>query len=104
MDLELDDDVIGITALKAIHARGVERHQLGLRIADADAQTGHQVWYDVMAGGEKAGDMTNGIWSPRLNCTIGFALISIDSKPGDEVVVMREGSEVAAVLCELPFP
>lgn len=103
VDLDLDDGVIGITALREIKAKGVTRHQLGLRIADREPQPGHQIWYDITAGGKKLGDMTNGWWSPRLKCTIGFALISKECAPGDKVTVMKEGAEVPAALCDLPF-
>ncbi len=47
--------------------------------------------------------MTNIAWSYRLKRNIGFALVSVDAKPGDEVSVMKNGVEIAARLCDLPF-
>jgi len=47
--------------------------------------------------------MTNGIWSPRLQQFIGFALVSRTCKPGDDVVVHKEGRLMHGTLCDLPF-
>ncbi|MEM7428937.1 MAG: glycine cleavage T C-terminal barrel domain-containing protein [Pseudomonadota bacterium] len=103
VDLDLDDEVIGIAALRDIHTRGIARHQLGLRLEGNQPQEGHWVWYDVFSDGLRAGSMTNGIWSPRLGCMIGFALVSRDLAPGDQVTVAKQGREVSGTLCNLPF-
>ncbi len=103
VDLDLDDEVIGVAALREIHARGADRHQLGLLLEENGSRHGHQVWYDVLSNGRKVGDMTNGVWSPRLERKIGFALVSRDVAPGMQVVAAIDGNELPGTLCELPF-
>ena len=61
------------------------------------------VWNDIMFDGNKIGDLTNNVWSRRLEQNIGFALVSTKSKPGDEVKVNREGKSIKGKLVELPF-
>ena len=63
----------------------------------------HAVWYDILADGQKVGDMTNGVWSRRLERNIGFALLSRDVSPGDAVEVQKDGKRIPAALTELPF-
>lgn len=103
VDLDLDDEVIGVGALRELHARGIERHQLGLRLDGDTPQPGHAVWYDILSDGRKVGDMTNGVWSPRLKSMIGFALILREFEPGMQVGVALDGGKVPATLCALPF-
>jgi aminomethyltransferase len=103
VDLEVPDDVVGIEALRRIHGEGPARCQLGI-IFDGDRPTKpHGVWYDVLSAGRKVGDMTNGVWSYRLERNIGYALISRDRAPGDRVEVMKENGSISATLTELPF-
>ena len=103
LDLEVPDDVIGVQALRQIHRRGAARHQLGLLLEDEQPTQPHPVWHDIHADGRKVGDMTNGIWSRRLERNIGFALISRELSPGDAVEVHKEGRRIPALLTELPF-
>jgi len=103
VDLDVGDDVIGIKALRGIHARGAARHQLGLVLDGERPAPPHAVWHAVRAGGRKVGDMTCGVWSPRLKQNIGLALLARDIAPGARVEVMKDGEAVAATVMELPF-
>lgn len=103
VDLDLDDEVIGIQALRKIKAHGVERHLIGAVLEDDKPQPGHAIWYDVQVDGQKVGSMTNGCWSPRLKRVIGFVLVQRDVKPGDRVEIIRHGVATPATLCDLPF-
>jgi glycine cleavage system aminomethyltransferase T len=103
VDLDVADDVVGIQALRKIKADGPKRHQLGVKLeGDEPIMTAFH-WFDIMHGNNKVGDMTNIVWSWRLKQNIGFALVSVDAKPGDKVQVMRNGKPVNAELCDLPF-
>ncbi|WP_321829268.1 glycine cleavage T C-terminal barrel domain-containing protein [Thalassovita sp.] len=103
VDLDVDDDVVGIRALRKIAEDGPKRHQLGLKLqGDAPAPLGF-AWEALTKDGRKVGDMTNCTWSFRLKQNIGYALISVDMQAGDQVMVQRPGGEVAAELVELPF-
>jgi glycine cleavage system aminomethyltransferase T len=103
VDLDVPDEVVGIHALRRIHAEGPKRHQLGVILAgDAPAPLGFR-WEGIHAGGAKIGDMTNCVWSPRMQANIGYALVSRAAQPGDIVELMRPGGPVQAHLVELPF-
>ena len=103
VDLDVPDDVIGIAALRRIHAEGPRRHQLGV-VLDGDQPTelGFN-WHPIEVGGRKVGDMTNCVWSRRLKQNIGFALISAHCAAGTSVVVAKDGQRLAGKLTELPF-
>lgn len=103
VDLHLDDDVIGIKALRDIKARGTARHQLGVVLDEQPRQAGHAIWYDIFKDDQKVGSMTNGGWSPRKETVIGFALVNSDMCAGDRVEVVRHGKRDMGTLCELPF-
>ena len=103
MDLDLSDEVIGIKALQKIHAEGPRRHQLGLIMEGEEPMRPGFVWNDIIYEENKIGDLTNNVWSRRLEKNIGFALVSTKSQPGDEVRVNREGKSIKGKLVELPF-
>ncbi len=102
-NLNVEEDVVGLSALRAIAQSGVKRHQLGLVLeGNSPAPLGF-TWDDIQKNGQKVGDMTNCIWWPRMKANVGYALISSDLMAGEEVAVIRDGQTVAAQLVELPF-
>ncbi len=103
VDLDLDDDVVGIKSLRQIKADGIKRQQLGLVFDTSDRHPGHAIWYEVQQDGVRIGDMTCGAWSPRARAMIGFALVGASNSIGDAVEVRRGGYVDAAQLCDLPF-
>ena len=104
IDLNVPDDVIGIQALRRIHAEGPKRHQLGLVL---DGETPDPLgfrWEDITVDEQKVGDMTNCVWSPRMSKNIGYALISRSCTIGDTVTLSRSGGrKVQARLVDMPF-
>ena len=103
VDLDVADDVVGITALRRIHAEGPARHQLGLILdGGIPAPLGFRR-EEIRLAGIIVGMMTNCVWSPRMMSNIGYALISSDVAPGAVVEVMRDTGPVAARLVDLPF-
>jgi aminomethyltransferase len=103
IDLEVPDEVIGIAALRRIHAQGPRRHQLGLVLEGAEPTALGFHWHAILRDGRKVGDLTNCVWSRRLKKNIGFALISTACQPGDTVEVVKEGRALAGRLSALPF-
>lgn len=103
VDLDLEDHVIGISALRAIRDTSVKRHQLGIKLHNSQPGPGHALWYDVYHNGTKIGDMTNGVWSYKAGCTIGFVLIDRQFTARDEVVVHKDNRELTGTLQTLPF-
>ncbi len=103
VDLHVPDDVVGIEALRSIHAEGAQRHQLGVILADEEPTELGFHWHSIMKNGRKVGDLTNCVWSYRLRRNIGFALVSRSCAAGDQVQVLKEGRTLAGTLAELPF-
>ena len=103
VDVNLPDEVVGISTLRKIKAEGPKRQQLGVILDDETPAGSSFIWFDILSGGQKIGSMTNITWSYRLKKNIGFALVSISAKAGDKVTVMRSGKTENATLAELPF-
>jgi glycine cleavage system aminomethyltransferase T len=103
IDLGVADEVIGIGALRRIHAEGPKRHQLGVVLdGDEPTQLGFH-WHAIEQEGRRVGSLTNCAWSYRLRRNIGFALISRDCRAGERVTVMKDGLPLSGTLQELPF-
>ncbi|MFT6933438.1 MAG: glycine cleavage system aminomethyltransferase T [Paracoccaceae bacterium] len=103
VDLDIDDDVVGIKALREIVSRGHQRHQLGVIFDDDAAAVGNPTWLPLSANGQEMGHLTISVQSPRLEKTIGLALLSTECRPGDRIEV-RKGTNVAhGTLTTLPF-
>ncbi|MEO0909197.1 MAG: glycine cleavage T C-terminal barrel domain-containing protein, partial [Pseudomonadota bacterium] len=103
VDLHVDDDVVGIQALRKIHEEGPKRHQLGLKLEGSSPAPLGFAWESIFKDGQKVGEMTNCVWSPRMEQNIGYALISTQLVSGQTVEVRRPSGSVSAELCELPF-
>ncbi|MEM6904704.1 MAG: glycine cleavage T C-terminal barrel domain-containing protein, partial [Pseudomonadota bacterium] len=103
IDLDLEDDVIGIRALRRIKAAGVRRHQLGIILEGPAEAEDQSIWLEIEAAGRMVGHMTHKAWSYRLGRMIGYALVSADIPPGAEVTVHRGTDRLAGRLVSLPF-
>lgn len=103
IDLDVADDVIGIQALRRIHAEGPRRHQLGVMLEGTQPTELGFHWNPIFRDGQRVGDLTNCVWSQRLERNIGFGLVSTSCREGDAVQVQREGRMVGGVLKSLPF-
>ena len=103
IDLDVADDVVGIGALRQIKASGVKRQQLGVMLeGDQPTQLGFH-WHGIYQHGQKVGNLTNCVWSYRLQKNIGFGLVAASCAAGDEVTVHKEGQTLKARLTTLPF-
>ncbi len=103
VDLHVPDEVIGIRALRRLHAAGPGRHQLGVVLDDEVPTTLGFRWHSILRKGQRVGSLTNCVWSYRLGKNIGFALISTSCVPGERIEVLKDGSSTGGVLRELPF-
>jgi aminomethyltransferase len=103
VDLDAPDDVVGIGALRRIHAAGPTRRQLGVVLeGDEPTELGFR-WHPIHKHGARVGDLTNCVWSWRLRKNIGFALVAASCAAGDPVEVQKDGRRFAGVLADLPF-
>jgi glycine cleavage system aminomethyltransferase T len=103
VDLDVEDDVVGIAALRRIKADGVQRRQLGVVLdGDIPAEPGFR-WHVIQMDGKSVGHLTNCVWSYRMKKNIGFGLVASECQAGDTVSVDRNGQIISARLVELPF-
>ncbi|MEM1076367.1 MAG: glycine cleavage T C-terminal barrel domain-containing protein [Pseudomonadota bacterium] len=103
VDLDVNDDVIGVTSLRKIKSNGVKRHQLGIMLNSAEEDEDQSIWLDIAKNGVVIGHMTHKAWSYRLQHMIGYALVSREAQPGDAVQVMTETGPVGGQLVDVPF-
>jgi len=103
VDLNLSEEVIGITALRHIQENGVQRHQLGVILEGSEPTTLGFHWHPILCNGKKIGDLTNCTWSFGLKRNLGFGLISSDYASGEIVEVLKDDTMIPARLTHLPF-
>lgn len=71
-------DFIGRAALMRIAERGPDRIMMGAFIGGPTFEKNAEHRWPVMDGDRKVGDVTNAVFSPRLERNIGFALLDKD--------------------------
>lgn len=103
VDLDLNEDVIGMAALRRIKADGVKRRQLGILLEGSEESKKLSTWPEIVKDGNVIGHMTNEAWSYRLKRRLGYALVSVEAQPGDTVFVMKDGARITCQLTEMPF-
>ena len=104
VDLDMEADFIGKSALRRIRAHGVRRRQVGLQIDGAPLDGPNTSFWPVLRDGAEIGKVTSAVHSPRLGLNIALAMVSADcTELGTRLeVVNREGS-VGATVVERPF-
>ncbi|MEM6634743.1 MAG: glycine cleavage T C-terminal barrel domain-containing protein [Pseudomonadota bacterium] len=103
VDLDLDEEVIGIRALRRIREEGVKRHLLGVMLEGGEEREDQGIWLPIEKDGKSIGHMTHKAWSYRLQRMIGYALVSVDAGLGATVQVLRPGGPAHGTLVDLPF-
>jgi aminomethyltransferase len=103
VDLHVPDDTIGIKALRDIHAQGPKRHSLGVILDEGSPVSPGFYWNPIFKDGVRVGDLTNTVFSIRVQKNIGFGLISRSCSIGDRVEALVNGKMEPGVLTDLPF-
>jgi aminomethyltransferase len=101
--LHVPEDTIGIQALRRIAAEGPKRHSLGIVLDAGDPVKPGFLWNPIFKDGRKVGDLTNCIFSYRLQKNIGFALIDAACSLDDRVDALVGGVMQSGKLTDLPF-
>lgn len=95
-------DFIGREALAAQKAAGVQRRVVGLDITGRGVAREH--FPVVTPGGEPAGVVTSGVFSPTLNKALAMGLVDIaHAKAGTELAIDIRGKAVPATVIKTPF-
>jgi len=97
-------DFIGKDALRRIRNEGVRRRQVGL-VLEMDPLTGpNTTFWPITAAGERIGEVTSAVWSPRLEQNIALAMVATEhTDVGTQVVVDTNLGPAPASVVEKPF-
>jgi dimethylsulfoniopropionate demethylase len=97
-------DYIGRQALERIAAQGVARKIRGVTFDGGPCPTCSKPW-PVMVGERKVGQITSGIWSPRLQCNVGQSMIDRGFWDAGQAVSvhMQNGVVGVGLISALPF-
>jgi len=102
--VDSDVDFIGKDALRRIRAEGVTRKQVGI-VIEMEPLTGpNTTFWPITAGGERVGEVTSAVWSPRLAQNIALAMVRIDAaEVGTALTIETNLGPKAATVVEKPF-
>ena len=102
--IDADVEFIGKAALQRIRDEGVTRRQVGLAI-EGPAFTGpNTTFWPIERSGERVGEVTSAVWSPRLERNIALAMVGIDAAElGTTVTVETNLGPRSAAVVEKPF-
>ena len=104
VDLDQDVDFIGKDALKKIKAEGIRRRFCGLVFDGAPLKATNTHKWPVTLKGEYVGFASASAWTPRLECNIATALITVEAADhGTDLVIDSEEGIRNAYVTSLPF-
>lgn len=104
VDLDMEADFIGKSALRKIRAAGVARRQVGLIIEGTPLTGPNTTFWPVKKDGAVIGKVTSAVYSPRLRQNIALAMISAHSADlGTAVEVVASFGRARATIVERPF-
>jgi glycine cleavage system aminomethyltransferase T len=104
VDLDMEADFIGKSALRKIRNKGVSRKQVGLNIEAAPLTGPNTTFWPVKKNGKIIGKVTSAIYSPRLEQNIALAMIATDAANlGTAVEVDTHFGKAKATIVECPF-
>ncbi|MEM8777220.1 MAG: glycine cleavage T C-terminal barrel domain-containing protein [Pseudomonadota bacterium] len=104
VNLEMEADFIGKSALRRIQQDGVQRKQIGLIIEGRALSGPNTTFWAVRKNDKVIGKVTSAVYSPRLQENIALAMISSEhSAVGTQVEVSTGSGPTSAVVVERPF-
>ncbi len=104
VNLDMEAEFIGKSALKRIRDEGVTRHQVGLVIEGAPLAGPNTTFWSVTHNGETVGKVTSAVYSPRLEQNIALAMVSTGyADLGTQLEVVSHSGASLATVVERPF-
>jgi aminomethyltransferase len=102
--LDIEAAFIGKAALRRIHAEGVSRRQVGLRLDGPRLPGPNTTFWPVRSGDGVVGKVTSAVHSPRLERNIALAMVATDcAATGTALEVATPSGPVSAEVVEKPF-
>ena len=104
VDLEMDTDFIGKSALASIKATGVSRQLVGLEIDTAPLERPNAKHWPLHIGAEEVGHITSAVYSPRLKRNIALGIVAVShARMGQRLKANGESGELDVTVVEKPF-
>ena len=104
VDLEMDTDFIGKSALAKIKATGVSRQLVGLEIDGAPLEQPNAKHWPLHVAGEDVGHITSAVYSPRLKRNIALGIVDVShARMGQRLKAQGDGGELDITVVEKPF-
>ena len=104
VDLEMDTDFIGKSALAKIKATGVSRLLVGLEIDTTPLERPNTKHWPLQVGAEDVGHITSAVYSPRLKRNIALGIVAVaHARMGQRLKANGEGGELDVTVVEKPF-
>lgn len=102
--LDASIEAIGLDALRRQRSEGIGRRICGFAI-DGDRVPHNRNGWPITVAGERVGEITSAVWSPRLQTNVGLGMTCIDhTAVGTAVVVESPDGPRVATVAEVPFP
>jgi len=98
-------DYVGKAALEQIREQGVTRKLVGIEAPGDPSYFELNETRPALAGGERVGQVTDLVWSPRLERSIGYVWVPIElADPGNDLEIeWKSGERTAAKTAAIPF-
>jgi glycine cleavage system aminomethyltransferase T len=98
-------DYVGKAALERIREQGVTRKLVGIEAPGDPSYFEITERRPALAGGKLIGQVTDLVWSPRLERSIGYVWVPIElSEPGNDLEIeWQSGERTAAKTAAIPF-
>ena len=104
VELDIEADFIGKSALKRIREEGVSRKQVGLVLGGPPLSGPNSRFWDLEKDGEHVGKVTSAVFSPRLEQNIALAMVGADHAAlGTCFDVVTPGGKTTATVVQKPF-
>jgi glycine cleavage system aminomethyltransferase T len=104
VDLEAPADFIGKAALMRIREQGVSRRLVGFEIPGEPLPEPFAARWPVSHCGQPTGHVTVAVHSPRLDRTIGYAMVGVGhASLGTRLELQAPWGRTEAVVAEMPF-
>jgi aminomethyltransferase len=103
VELDSDAEFVGKDALRRVRDEGVSRRIVGVEIAGERLGLNATKW-PVSSNGDRVGEVTSAVWSPRLERNIAFAWVPVAlAAEGTSLRVATSDGDRDATVVPMPF-
>jgi len=101
---EQPQNYIGKEALERIRREGVRRKLVGIELEGDELRAELSWFWPVSKDGRVVGEVTDAVWSPRLERNIGYVWVPVElSEPGNVLDVESESGRLVGRTAAIPF-